>query len=195
MSNKRLSRLASLALLLLLALASTGCFGGARYRGRFVSSPATSVDLAIFTAAAIFTVADIATREHGCRRCEEPPHVTNITVNTYAPQAPQNAALVPPPARGGVEPQGTGSIGPSAHDARSALSRVDVSRCRAEGAPRGYGHANVTFDRAGHVSKVVVDRPANLSDAAVACLGRELGGARLGASKVDLTVGTTFFVR
>jgi hypothetical protein len=195
MSKTRLSRLASLVLVLLLALASTGCLGGARYGRGVVSRRATGVDLAIFTAAAVLTVADIATRERRCRRCEEPAHVTYVTVNTDARQVPQNAALVPPPARGGVEPDGAGPIGPTAHEARTALSRIDVSRCRGEGAPRGYGHANVTFDKDGHASKVVVDRPASLSDAAVACLGRELGTARLGTSRVDLTVGTTFFVR
>ena len=62
--------------------------------------------------------------------------------------------------------------------ARNALRAVDVSACRKEqAAPIGYGHARVTFDPDGVVKSVVVDGPAGLSDAAVACIGAKIGEA------------------
>lgn len=82
-----------------------------------------------------------------------------------------------------------------AKSARAALGAVDLSACRAEGAPRGYGHAKVTFNPDGKASKVVVDTPDGLSSSAVKCVGDRLGAATVPEYRGNLvTVGTTWFV-
>lgn len=82
-----------------------------------------------------------------------------------------------------------------AKGARTALGAVDLSACRAEGAPRGYGHAKVTFNPDGKASKVVVDTPDGLSSSAVKCIGDRLGAVTVPEYEGSLvTVGTTWFV-
>lgn len=84
-----------------------------------------------------------------------------------------------------------------AKGARAALGAVAVSACRAEGAPRGYGHAKVTFNPDGKASKVVVDTPDGLSSSAVTvkCIGDRLGAVVVPQYAGNLvTVGTTWFV-
>ncbi len=80
--------------------------------------------------------------------------------------------------------------------ARAAVSRVDVSACRAAGAPAGWGHAKVTFNPDGTASKVVLDEPSGLSASAVQCIGSRVGAVTLPRFKGSLvTMGTTFHVR
>ena len=82
-----------------------------------------------------------------------------------------------------------------AKGARAALGAVDLSACRAEGAPRGYGHAKVTFNPDGKASKVIVDTPDGLSSSAVKCIGDRLGAVVVPEYQGNLvTVGTTWFV-
>ena len=82
-----------------------------------------------------------------------------------------------------------------AKGARAALGAVDLTTCRAEGAPRGYGHAKVTFNPDGKASKVVVDTPDGLSSSAVKCIGDRLGAVVVPEYQGNLvTVGTTWFV-
>lgn len=79
--------------------------------------------------------------------------------------------------------------------ARTTLASVDLSACRAAGAPRGYGHATATFNPAGNISKVVLDTPSNLSASAVQCIGNALGTVTVPVFRGSLiTVGTSWFV-
>lgn len=78
--------------------------------------------------------------------------------------------------------------------ARGALWNVDVSHCKAQGAPQGRGHSYVTFAPEGGVTKVTVDLPWELSPGASKCIAdalskvtvAEFGGspATIGASWV-----------
>jgi hypothetical protein len=79
--------------------------------------------------------------------------------------------------------------------ARASLAEVDVSSCREAGAPRGYGHARVTFNPSGDTTKVVVDEPSAMPPAAARCVGEALGRATVPEFHGSLvTVGTTWFV-
>jgi hypothetical protein len=79
---------------------------------------------------------------------------------------------------------------------RAAVERVDLSPCRAEGVPDGYGHARLTLRPEGSVSKVTIDAPSGMTPEAVRCLGKELGDARVPPfSGSPITVGMTFLVR
>jgi hypothetical protein len=93
-----------------------------------------------------------------------------------------------------VEVDATARFDPQA--ARAAFAQVDLSPCREQGAPHGYGHARVTFAEGGNVTKVIVDSPAGLPSSAVACVGQRLGTAEVPAFVgPDVTVGTTYYVR
>jgi hypothetical protein len=83
-----------------------------------------------------------------------------------------------------------------AASARAALASVDVSTCRQAGAPQGYGHARVTFNPDGAISKVIVDEPAGLTPQALQCIGDRLGSVRAQPFEGSLvTVGTVWHVR
>jgi hypothetical protein len=79
--------------------------------------------------------------------------------------------------------------------ARAVLSSIDLSACRQAGARAGFGHAKVTIDANGNVSKVVIDEPAGLSADAVKCIGERLGAATFPPFGGSLTIGTTYYVR
>jgi hypothetical protein len=117
-----------------------------------------------------------------------------IYVNTVDPAAP----TVPPLAasrRDRVPDEDDEAPPFDAAKARTALSSVDLSACRAAGAPRGYGHATATFNPAGNISKVVLDSPSNLPAGAVQCIGNALGTATVPVFRGSLvTVGTSRFV-
>ena len=82
------------------------------------------------------------------------------------------------------------------HAARSALNGIEVSTCREAGAPTGFGHAKVTFNPDGRISKVVVDEPPGMSEAAAKCIGDRIGTATVPPFKGSLvTMGTTYHVR
>jgi hypothetical protein len=77
--------------------------------------------------------------------------------------------------------------------ARGLLSSVDVSACRDAGQPETYGHAKVTFDPDGHITKVVVDEPRGLSPATVSCVGSRLGMVTVPVFRgSSVTMGTTY---
>ena len=81
------------------------------------------------------------------------------------------------------------------HAARSALNAVDVTSCRLEGAPRGFGHAKAVINPDGRISKVVVEEPAGMSAEAAKCIGDRIGTATVPPFKGSLvTVGTTYHV-
>lgn len=102
-----------------------------------------------------------------------------------APQSPSSRDAVPAPLPPSFDPI----------RARNALGNVDLTKCRAEGAPSVHGHAKVTYLPSGNISKVVIDQPGGLSLSAVTCIGRELGLARVESFEgTEVTVGTTWFV-
>jgi hypothetical protein len=79
--------------------------------------------------------------------------------------------------------------------ARNTLGQVDLAKCRGEGATRGYGHAKVTLNPSGDISKVVIDEPTGMPAGAAKCIGDELGRATVPVFSGSLvTVGTTWFV-
>jgi hypothetical protein len=83
----------------------------------------------------------------------------------------------------------------SAQAARMALGHVDLSSCRAAGAPTGRGHAEVTFNPDGRASKVVVDTPRALPEPALKCIGERLGAVTVAEYDGSVvTVGTAWSV-
>ena len=78
---------------------------------------------------------------------------------------------------------------------RNALAEVDLSTCKEVGLERGYGHARVTVNPDGVISKVVIEEPQKISRAAAKCIGNELAKAKVPEFRGSLvTIGTTFFV-
>jgi hypothetical protein len=77
--------------------------------------------------------------------------------------------------------------------AQAALGAVDLSGCIVRGAPKGYGHARVTFGSDGHATRVVVDSPSGMPNDAVTCIGTGLGTATTPAfDGAPIVVGATF---
>lgn len=188
-----LHRLRALALLLVMAALATGCYAGPR-RGMYVSSHhhhhgSDGADLAFATVGLLATVAMMASDAEVERRESERIYYQPIYyVNGPAPPP------LPASAKDRVTDDRLQSF--DAQSARAALGAVDLGECRAAGAPRGYGHAKVTFNPDGKASKVVVDTPDGLSDAAVKCIGDRLGAVTVPEYEGSyVTVGTTWFVR
>lgn len=79
--------------------------------------------------------------------------------------------------------------------ARQELAQVQLAKCRESGAPRGYGHAKVTFNPSGDISKVVIDEPGAMAAPAAKCIGDAIGKTTIPIFNGSLvTVGTTYFV-
>lgn len=138
----------------------------------------------VFAGAAIAAEHDNDEARYERERDEAYPYATRvIIVQPAATIAPAAVPAIPPPPPF------------DAKRARTALAEIDVARCREVGAPRGYGHARVTFNPAGDISKVVVDEPSTLSAPAVRCVGEAIGRATVPEFSGSLvTVGTTWFV-
>lgn len=179
------------ALGLVTASVGTGCapcapgaYGHAHFGGYGHPSGVAAVAGLVVAGAVLATDAAIASQDPP--QDDEEPEV--IVVQAPAPLPPQR-----------MQPPAAPRPSPVAFDAGAAadsLHALDLSTCVDAGAlPRTYGHAQVTFDPSGKVSKVAIDRPANLSAAAVSCLGDRLGQAT--APRFDgnpATVGTGFVV-
>lgn len=168
----------------------SGCYAGTyRHHGHYHhhggggSGVVAAAAVGLLAGAAI---ASAATEHHHHR--EEPVYVREVVyVNGPAP------APLPASSRDRVTTDTPAGF--DAKAARAELSRVDLSACRDAGAPRGYGHAKVTFNPDGRASKVVVDTPAGLSDAAVKCVGDRLGMVTVPTYEGSLvTMGSTWFV-
>ena len=73
---------------------------------------------------------------------------------------------------------------------RAALAAIDVTPC---GGPPGYGHARVTMNPDGVISRVVVEDPAQLEPQVAECVGRLLGRATVDPFRGSMVVvGTSF---
>lgn len=186
-----LHRLRAIAPLLLTAVLATGCYAGPR-RGVYVHSHhhhhgSDGADVAIAAVGLIAAAAIVASSEPERREPERVYYQPVYYVN--APPAP----APPPSAKDRVTTDEAQSF--DAKSARAALGAVDLAVCRAEGAPRGYGHAKVTFNPDGKASKVVVDTPDGLPAPAVKCIGDRLGAVTVPEYEGSyVTVGTTWFV-
>lgn len=182
-------RLRLAALLLLAATSATGCYAGGRHHVHVGSHHHHhgDADVAIAAVGLVAAAAIIASSE-----TERPRPVETVY---YQPVYYVNA---PPPLPASAKDRVTTGESPNfdAKSARAALGAVDLAPCRAEGAPRGYGHAKVTFNPDGKASKVVVDTPDGLSESAVKCIGDRLGAVTIPEYEGSyITVGTTWFVR
>jgi hypothetical protein len=115
----------------------------------------------------------------------EPPLVEHWN-GYYGPYA------VTPSPRDAVKEDGLPSFDPQA--ARVALNDVDVSPCRAAGAPVGFGHARVSVHPDGQISNVVIDAPG-LSSEATQCISDAFGQATVKPFRGSfVTIGTTYHV-
>ncbi len=178
-----MKRLSLLFLMVFLLLGSTGC-------GRH----GLAVLGGVIVGAAIV---DAASSHHHYGHYEHYEHETTyVYVNngsTAYVNSPGAAAL--PRSTRDDPPDGTGlpAFDPTA--ARSALAAVELSKCSAVGAPRSYGHAIVTINPSGDISKVVVDEPGGMSAMAVGCIGDEIGKVRVAPFRGSLVnMGTTWYV-
>ncbi len=165
----------------------SGCYAGTyRHHGHYHHHGGGGSGVVAAAAVGLLAGAAIASAaEH--RHREEP--VERVVYINYADS--------PAPLPASPRDRAIGAPGPTfdAKAARAALSNVDLSACRDAGAPRGYGHANVTFNPDGRASKVVIDTPAGLSDGAVTCVGDRLGMVTVPTYDGSLvTVGSTWFV-
>ena len=126
----------------------------------------------------------IARPEH-----EQPVEEEEVPPGDFAYVSPDG---VPRPRSYGADERAHGLDAPAA---LASLHEADVASCALVGAPRGFGHARVTFAPSGGVSLVVVDGPGGLSPEAVACIGDRLGRATAPAFEGgQVTVGTSWFI-
>jgi hypothetical protein len=77
--------------------------------------------------------------------------------------------------------------------AASALSSVDLAKCKAPNAKRGEGHVTVTFSPEGIASKAVVDKGPMLGSPVQRCIETRFKTAKVPSFKGDpVHVGKTF---
>ena len=77
--------------------------------------------------------------------------------------------------------------------AASALSSVDLLKCKSTNAPRGDGHIMVKFEPAGTASEAVVDKGPWVGTPVAKCIAKEFKKAKVPAFKGDVVqVGKSF---
>lgn len=77
--------------------------------------------------------------------------------------------------------------------ASSALSSVDLVKCKSTNAPRGEGHIMVKFEPAGTASEAVVDKGPWVGTPVAKCIAKEFKKAKIPAFKGDVVqVGKSF---
>ena len=77
--------------------------------------------------------------------------------------------------------------------ATTALSSVDLTKCRATNAPKGEGHIVVTFVPEGNAKDVVIDRGAMAKSPVAKCIVGKFKLAKVPAFKGEpVVVGKTF---
>ena len=82
-----------------------------------------------------------------------------------------------------------------AQAARAALARIDLSPCASHGVPSGVGHAKISFNPDGRISKVVVDDPPGLPADASRCIGDRFGALTIAEYRGSLIeMGTSWRV-
>lgn len=117
---------------------------------------------------------------------ERPPPRTAV----YVYQAPPRTVVAPPPAPPPPRADEPPPLDPAA--TRAAFADVDVSECNA---PRVYGHAKISLNPDGRISRVVVEDPADLEPLVAQCIGRKIGQVTVPPFRGGMVVlGTTFRV-
>ncbi|MDB5212642.1 MAG: hypothetical protein JWO86_569 [Myxococcaceae bacterium] len=77
--------------------------------------------------------------------------------------------------------------------AASALSSVDLTKCKSTNAPRGEGHIMVKFEPAGAASEAVVDKGPWVGTPVAKCIAKEFKKTKVPAFKGDVVqVGKSF---
>lgn len=77
--------------------------------------------------------------------------------------------------------------------AASALSSIDLVKCKSTNAPRGEGHIVVKFTPAGTASEAVVDKGPMVGTPVAKCIAKEFKKAKVPAFKGDMVqVGKSF---
>lgn len=77
--------------------------------------------------------------------------------------------------------------------AASALSSVDLVKCKSTNAPRGEGHVIVKFTSAGTAAEAVVDKGPMVGTPVAKCIAKEFKKAKVPAFKGDVVqVGKSF---
>jgi hypothetical protein len=77
--------------------------------------------------------------------------------------------------------------------ASSALSSVDLAKCKSTNAPRGEGHITVKFMPAGSAAEAVVDKGPMMGTPVAKCIAKEFKKAKVPAFKGDVVqVGKSF---
>lgn len=77
--------------------------------------------------------------------------------------------------------------------AASALSSVDLGKCKSTNAPRGEGHVTVKFTPAGEATEAFVDKGPMAGTPAAKCIAKEFKKAKVPAFKGDVVqVGKLF---
>lgn len=167
---------------LLLVVSATGCAPAVYHHHH------SDVGVAIVAGAmAGVAVAELASRP------PPPPEPEPRVTNVYYVYGPPPPPLPRSPRDVVADDRELPSFDPVA--ARAALNAVDVSACRAAGAPSGLGHARIVVNPDGRISKVVIDEPAGLPSAAAKCIGDTIGAATVAPFRGSMiTMGTTFLV-
>jgi len=195
-------KLLKLALVSLTALAMTGCYGSS-YSARNNSSDGADVALlATGLVAGALIASQASERSESTARYERPDdreypvYRQPVYQPIYVIAREDGTLVVPQQARAAPAPAPPPP--PPSFDAlraRQELAQVELTKCRESGAPRGYGHAKVTFNPSGDISKVVIDEPAAMAAPASKCIGDAIGKTTIPVFNGSLvTVGTTYFV-
>ncbi|MBX3187610.1 MAG: hypothetical protein KF819_11370 [Labilithrix sp.] len=180
----QLMQLMQRLILLLLALFAAGC--GRYYDIGYAESPRNG-SFAFLDVGSRFRPAGIVVT--GDAPPPSPVYVSNVYYVNGASPAP-----VPPRSPRDVARARTELPSFDAAAARARLGAADLSACG--GSSRGWGHAKITFNPDGAISKVVIDEPKGLSDETVSCIGRELGRVTVPPfSGSYITMGTSFHFR
>lgn len=182
----QLSRVGSLALIA--TLMTSGCAGYTHHgyahhaSTRGGGGDALALGIGILAGAAIVAASE--------RPYREPEVVVEQRVY-YVTTGP--AVVSPPSPRDRVPAGGDDLPGFDPASVRATLGAVDVTSCRSKGAAPAYGHATVTVNPDGVISKVIIDEPGGLPADAVQCIGDRLGAVTTAPFRGSrVTVGTVF---
>ncbi len=194
-------KLLNVALVSLAALLGTGCYGSSRgMRSTSGDGGGAALFATGLLAGAIITS---ASEQQDTTRYERPgdreyPVYRQAAYQPIYVIAREDGTLVLPqgqPRQAKAAPPPPAPPSFDALRARNELAQVDLTKCRETGAPRGFGHAKVTFNPSGDISKVVIDEPAQMPASAAKCIGDEIGRSTIPVFSGSLvTVGTTWFV-
>jgi hypothetical protein len=155
----------------------------------------TSLWLSLGALLALITVTDMsAAAARGSKR----PKAAKTTKTAKAAKPAKTAksakpakAAAPAKTAGAASPAGAPAFDRQA--AASALSSVDLTKCKAPNAKRGEGHVTLTFASTGEASRAVVDRGAMVGTPVAKCIAGTYQKAKVPAfSGEAVQVGKSF---